>query len=142
MKLVDANLLIYAFDQASEHHSRAQAWLEDTYAEDDLVGLPQVVLLAFVRIITNPRVMARPATSREALERLDLLLSHPKTVVVDCGPSHWALFREVTLGAGVYGPSITDAHLATLALEHGATLCSHDEGFRRFPDLRFEDPLR
>jgi hypothetical protein len=34
-----------------------------------------------------------------------------------------------------------DAHLAALATEHGATLCTSDRDFLRFPGLRVEDPL-
>ncbi|MGH9363717.1 MAG: type II toxin-antitoxin system VapC family toxin [Thermoanaerobaculia bacterium] len=34
-----------------------------------------------------------------------------------------------------------DAHLAALAIEHGATLCTNDRDFARFPNLRTFHPL-
>jgi predicted nucleic acid-binding protein len=34
-----------------------------------------------------------------------------------------------------------DAHLAALAIEHGATLMSTDRGLMRFRGLRVRDPL-
>ena len=63
------------------------------------------------------------------------------TLMVECRPNHWALFRDLVMRAGVFGPSISDAFLATLAIERGATLCSGDEGFRRYDGLLFENPM-
>lgn len=34
-----------------------------------------------------------------------------------------------------------DAHLAALTLEHGATLCTNDRDFLRFPGLSVMNPL-
>jgi predicted nucleic acid-binding protein len=34
-----------------------------------------------------------------------------------------------------------DAHLAALALEHGAAVATTDRDFRRFPGLRVIDPV-
>jgi toxin-antitoxin system PIN domain toxin len=141
MRIVDANLLIYAFDVDSPQHVEARNWLEGMYLQDDIVGLPQVVLLAFLRIVTNPRIMKTCALSDEALSRVEALLNHPKTIVIECGPNHWSIFKDVVSNASVFGPSITDAFLASLAIEHGSTLCSYDEGFRRFVGLKFENPL-
>jgi predicted nucleic acid-binding protein len=45
-------------------------------------------------------------------------------------------------GAGTAANLTGDAHLAALALEHGCTLCSAHNDIRRFPGLRFLDPLR
>ena len=142
MRLIDANLLIYAFDEASTKHERARDWLEEVYRKDDLVGLPRVALLAFLRITTNPRAMRVAAPAEEAFDRIQELLAYPKSIVLEPGPNHWTLLRDVVLRSGSVGPSITDAHLATLAIEHGAILCSHDEGFRRYVALRFENPLQ
>ena len=53
----------------------------------------------------------------------------------------WPLLRELVVEAQVSGPLLTDAALAALALEHGATLCSTDRDFRRFRGLKLCDPL-
>jgi uncharacterized protein len=42
----------------------------------------------------------------------------------------------------VRGSLIMDAHLAALAIEHGATLCTNDRDFARFPGLKLEFPLQ
>jgi len=39
------------------------------------------------------------------------------------------------------GPLVMDAVLAAIALEHGATLCTADRDFARFPGLRWINPL-
>jgi hypothetical protein len=43
---------------------------------------------------------------------------------------------------GTAGNLTSDAHLAALAIEHGALLCSCDADFSRLPGLRWVDPLR
>ncbi len=142
MRIIDANILIYAWDSASPQHSIAKPWLEEIYAKDDMVGLPRVVLLAFLRIVTNPRIMKVAVSGSDAMSFTDQLITYPKTVIVEPGPNHWSIFRNVVTTSGVFGPSMTEAYLASLALEHGALLCSHDDGFRRFVGLKFENPIR
>ena len=88
MKIIDANLLVYAFDADSVHHKRAKEWLEEVYRGDNLVGLPRLVLLAFIRITTNPRIMQIAAPASAAIAIVDKLVSHPKSLVVECGPNH------------------------------------------------------
>lgn len=45
------------------------------------------------------------------------------------------------LGAQIQGAQTTDAVLAALTREHGATLASTDAGFCRFPSLSWINPL-
>jgi predicted nucleic acid-binding protein len=42
---------------------------------------------------------------------------------------------------GTGGNLTSDAHLAALAIENGAELCSPDAGFARFQGLRWSNPL-
>lgn len=141
MKLIDANVLIYALDNQSPHHGSLKGWLERVYLEDDVVGLPRMSLLAFIRITTNPRIMSTALSSEQALSCVQSLLSHPKSVILSGGPNHWQIFRRVVSSSGVFGPAVTDAYMAALAIEHGCLLCSTDQGFRRFRDLKFMNPL-
>ena len=39
------------------------------------------------------------------------------------------------------GPLVMDAALAAIAIEHGATLCTTDRDFARFPELHWTNPL-
>ena len=140
MKLLDANILLYAYDSDSVHHTVCRSWLEATFDSDEIVALPWQTLLAFVRISTNSRATRKPLQSAEACNIVSSWLDQPNVSVVGAGDRFWALLRDQILEAQVTGPLVTDAALAALALEHGASLCSVDRDFRRFRGLTVIDP--
>ena len=140
MKLIDANILLYAYDSDSSHHAACRSWLEAAFNSDEIVALPWQTLLAFVRICTNPRATKRPLESAEACEIVSGWLSQANVSVIGAGERFWELLRDQILEAQITGPLVTDAALAALALEHGATLCSVDKDFRRFRGLKLVDP--
>lgn len=142
MKLLDANILLYAYDSNAAHHLRCREWLERAFQEDELIGLPWQTTLAFIRISTNPRAVRTPIGMADASEIVEALLARPQSVIVEAGEQFWSLFRRLTEAARVTGPMVTDAALAALAIEHGATLCSTDRDFRRFDGLNLFDPSR
>ena len=37
---------------------------------------------------------------------------------------------------------VMDAHLAALAMEHGASIATTDRGFMRFPDIELVNPVK
>lgn len=141
MKLVDANLLIYAVDETSARHDAARSWLETALSSAETVALPWVSLLAFVRLSTRAVVFENPLTAEEALEVVDGWLAQPNVVVPNPGRRHAALLRELLAAVGTGGNLVTDAHLTALAIEHGAELWSYDADFSRFPGLNWVDPL-
>lgn len=142
MKLPDVNLLLYAVDESSPRHRQARAWLEETLSGSETVAFTWVVLLAFVRLATHPAVFERPLEADEALDLLDGWLERKCVTVIAPTDRHAAVLRELLQPLGTAGNLTTDAHLAALAVEHGATLCSCDADFSRFSGLRWEDPLR
>jgi toxin-antitoxin system PIN domain toxin len=142
VKLPDLNLLLYAIDSEAAPHERARAWLEDVLSATEAVAFAWSVLLGFVRISTNPAVLVRPLEVEEALDYVDGWLSQPLAAVLHPGERHAVLLRELLAPLGAAGNLTSDAHLAALAIEHGAELCSHDADFSRFPGLRWHDPLR
>ena len=141
MKVVDVNLLLYAVNRDDESHSRARAWLEEILNGDEPVGLPWIVLLGFLRIATNARIFARPLTATEATVLVDAWLSRPSVIALAPGDEHWSILRSLLAGARAIGPITTEAHVAALAIEHGAELCSADADFRRFEGVRLVNPL-
>ena len=142
MKLLDANILLYAYDADSIHHVVCRNWLTRALNEDEPVGLPWQTMLAFVRIATNPRAVRTPLAIAQACDIVDAWLSRPQVVAVEAGDRFWPLLREQLTEAKVSGPLVTDASLAALALEHGATLCSADRDFLRFPSIKRFDPTQ
>lgn len=142
MRLLDVNLLLYALDATSPRHHEARAWLEQTLSGRDTVALPWTVLLAFVRLSTRAAVFSHPLTGEEAMDIVEEWLALPAVTVVHPGRRHAAILQELLRGVGTAGNLVTDAHLAALAIEHGAELCSCDADFSRFPGVRWVDPLR
>jgi hypothetical protein len=142
VKIVDLNILLYAANRDSPRHAEAKAWLEDLLSGEETVALPWVVLLGFLRLTTNPRVMPRPITVTEAAAVVDGWLAQPSVIALNAGDEHWRILRTLIAASGSAGNLTTDAHLAALAIEHGAELCSTDGDFARFAHLRWVNPLR
>ena len=142
MILVDSNLLLYAFDAGSKRHVEARSWLESVLDRSEQVGLAWVALLAFIRIGTNPSALSRAFSVEEATTIVSSLLEQRNVIVLHPGERHWTLLRRLLADAQARGDLVTDAHLAALAIEHGATLCTTDRDFARFPDLRWQNPLQ
>lgn len=141
MTVSDVNLLLYAYDASSAQHERARVWLEERLSGVEAFGFAWVVLLAFVRLVTSPRVFESPLTLGDALDTVDLWLAAPCATIVQPGPRHAALLRQLLVPLGTGGNLTNDAHLAALALEHDSDLCSADADFSRFPGLRWSNPL-
>lgn len=141
MKLVDANLLLYATDTRSPRHAAARSWLERQLSGDETIALAWVVLLAFVRLSTHPQLFARPLSAERAFDVVDRWLRQPGVVIVHPGDRHAAVMRQLLRPFGTAGNLVNDAHLAALAIEHGAELNSCDADFSRFSGLRWVNPL-
>ena len=141
MILVDANILIYAIDRDSPRHESARQWVEAAFSGHEPIGLPWVVLLAFLRLVTREVVVRQPLSPERAYAFVDEWLALPVVRPVAPGPEHWPILRALLGPLGTAGNLTTDAHLAALALEHRARLATADHDFRRFPGLRVIDPL-
>ena len=141
MRLIDANLLLYAYDIDSPHHARASSWLERTLSDAGPVRFALMTLMAFVRISTDPRVFQRPLAAGAACGHVAEWLALPEVAIAEPTPDHWSVLAQVAVDGQARGPLMMDAHLAALAVEHGATLCTSDRDFQRFRGLRTLDPL-
>lgn len=71
----------------------------------------------------------------------DALLDAPSAQVVRPGTRHWSIFRGFVTTLRLRGNDVTDAYLASLAMEHGSTFVTLDRGFTRFDGLRVLNPL-
>jgi toxin-antitoxin system PIN domain toxin len=139
--LLDANLLIYAYNTSLPQHRRARAWLQDALSRPHPVRIAWVSVLAFLRLTTNPRAFEQPLSINEAITVISEVLARPMVAMIAPGEQHWGILRELLSQAQVRGALVTDAHLAALAIEHGATLHTTDRDFERFPGLRTHNPL-
>ncbi len=141
MKIVDLNILLYAVNRDDAIHKVACRWWENALHSSEPVGLTWITLVGFVRVATHRNVFTNPQTPAQAIARVDAWLNHPNTELVLEGPNHWLILQQLILDAGTAGNLTTDAHLAALAISRGATLVSCDNDFRRFRQLRWENPL-
>ena len=141
MILVDANLLIYVVNLNALHHERARGWLEETLSGTTSVGLPWICLLAFLRITTRPGILAHPLQAHEAIGFIQSWLDQPFVALIAPGDGHWPILRHLLRETGISGNLTSDAHLAALAVERGASVYSADHDFKCFPGVNHVNPL-
>ncbi len=141
MKLVDLNVLIYTVNKDAMHHEPVLRWWERVINGDDLIGLPWIVLLGFLRLSTNAAVFPKPLEVDTAVGKIDSWLGLENVRLVREKDEHWDILRSLLEELGAAGNLTTDAHLAALAISHGAVLISCDNDFSRFKGLRWESPI-
>jgi uncharacterized protein len=139
--IVDLNLLVYAVNRDSARHVAAKTWWERVLSADEPVGIPWTVILGFLRVTTSGRVLPKPIRAEQALAIVDEWLARPVVVPLSPSERHWTVLRDLLSDAGTAANLTTDAHLAALAIENGAELCSTDADFARFKTLRWRNPL-
>ena len=142
MILVDANLLVYAHVTSYQQHATARDWLEEQLVEAPRVGLPWSSLLAFVRLVSNPRVFSEPESITDAWRQVEGWLEAEAVWIPVPTPRHREALRFCMASSGLRANDVPDAHLAALAIEHGLSLATSDGGFARFENLIWFDPLR
>ncbi len=141
MIVPDVNLLVYAYNEAAPLHVPVRAWWEEVMTRGAPVGLAWAVVFGFVRLVTHPAVLEEPLRPADALARVDSWFVRDNVYVLDPGPRHLRIVRDLFTATGVAAGLTTDTHLAALAIEHQAELHSNDRDFERFPGLRFLNPL-
>ena len=140
--LLDANLLIYAHVDSLQQHPAARRWLDEQLTRTPRVGLPWASLVAFMRVVTNPRIFEQPESMVDAWAQVRAWLSCDSVWLPAPGDRHADILGELLAGPGVKANLVHDAHLAALAIEHGLALCSTDGDFARFSGLEWRNPLR
>ena len=141
MIVPDLNLAIYAYNSEAQEHVAARRYWLAMLSGSEPFGLTTVVTGGFVRIVTNARMMNPPFTTEEAFNIVESWLAQPAVVLVEPRPRHFGLFADLMRRSGGGHRLVTDAILAALAVERGATLHSRDRDFARWPELRWADPL-
>lgn len=116
-------------------------WVEEALSGQETVGLAWVVVLAFLRITTRAGVMVEPLGVDQALAYVDEWMAQPGARPIAPGSNQWPIFRNLLRDSGTAANLTSDAHLAALAIEHGAAVYSADNDFKRFPGLEHINPL-
>lgn len=140
MKVVDLNVLVYATDRTSPRHAVAKGWLDATLSSPETVGIPTAVALGYIRITTSNRIMRAPLDIATAVSVVKGWLERPNVTVPTPTARHYDILAELLAPLGTAANLVPDAHLAALAIEYGAELCSFDHDFGRFTGLRWTPP--
>jgi len=141
MILADANILIYAYNEVASEHKAARAWLRTSLAGPESIAISLFAIMAFVRVATNKKIFSKPYSTDEAFDVVQNWLSAPGSVLLTPGDEHLKIVKRLANESGVYGATLTDAHIAALAIEHGVMLATTDIDFNQFKGLKFFNPL-
>ena len=141
MIIPDINLLVYAYNSGGPFHEEARDWWEHCLSNPGVIGLPWMVVLGFVRIMSSNAVFRDAMEPREAIGHVMSWFGCPQIRIVHPGPRHLEILAELMASARAAGRLTTDAHLAALAIETQSELHSNDVDFSRFPGLRWRDPI-
>jgi toxin-antitoxin system PIN domain toxin len=139
--LPDVNVLVYAHREDAPNHAAFRDWLESVVNGDQAFGMADLVLSGFLRVVTHPRVFARPSGLGQALAFVAEVRHQPHCVRIQPGPRHWDIFVQLCSRANVKGNLVPDAYLAALAIESGSEWITTDRDFSRFPELSWRHPL-
>lgn len=140
MKLVDANVLLYAVDESSRHHDVAREWLDLALSGGEPIALPWLCLVAFMRISTDGRIFPQPLRTDQACAIVAAWTARPNVVAAQPTSRHPQVMAELLQPLGAGGNLVNDAHLAALAVCHQATVVTFDNDFSRFLGVRWQTP--
>ena len=138
---MDTNVFVYAFRKDADRHQEYSDWLESALATERSFGFSDLVLSAFVRISTHPRIFVQPSRTQEALAFANAIRNSPNAIRISPQSGHWEIFSNLCLDAGAKANLVTDAYWAALALEAGCTWITCDRDFARFRGLKWRHPL-
>jgi toxin-antitoxin system PIN domain toxin len=140
MRIVDANVLLYAVNSSSEHHEASRSWLDNALSGSDIVGFAWVPLLAFARLTTKHGLFPAPMNPDDAMAQIRDWCAAPSAVMVNPTARHADVLSGLISGVGAGGNLVNDAHLAALAIEHRARIVTYDNDFGRFDGVRWDAP--
>jgi uncharacterized protein len=141
VRMFDVNVLLHAFRPDAEQHDQFRTWLEAQISGPEAFGVSELVLSGFMRVVTHPSIFDPPSDLADCLLAAQQIRAHPNCVALRPGGRHWGIFGDLCRVTGSVGNSIADAYHAALAIEHGCEFMTTDQGFSRFPGLRWRHPL-
>lgn len=141
MILPDVNLLLYAYNDDAIENERSRVWLKSVIESDVRLCLSWHTIMGFLRISTSIRIFPKPYTPENALEIINSWINSSNTLILQPGERHLAILERLVAESRIIGAKLMDAHIAALALEHGAKVATADRDFRLFDGLKTINPL-
>jgi uncharacterized protein len=140
VNLYDVNVLIYAHRADTPKHAAVRTWLEREFSGPGTFMMSELVLSAFVRIVTSPRVFHAPTPLDLALREVERIRQNPLCVPINPGRRHFEIFTTLCREGDAKGKLTADAYLAALAIENSCKWHTFDRDFARFPRLDWTEP--
>lgn len=140
MKIVDANVLVYAVNEADPKQREAARWLDGALSGEETIGFAWIVIAAFLRLTTRAGLFPRPLRIEDALDVVRTWLDIPSVVIVEPTTRHFGILAGLLTESGSGGNLVSDAHLAAMAIEHNAVIVSFDADFQRFRGVKAIQP--
>jgi len=140
VKVVDANVLVYAVNEDAPKHDESLTWFQGALSGRAGVGLSWVAILAFLRVSTRPGLLSSPLAPETAIDLVEEWLAQPAAHLLQPTAAHPRILGDLLAAVGTGGNLVNDAHLAALALEHRAEVVTYDTDFARFPGVRWSRP--
>jgi len=141
MIVLDANLLIYAYDRQASQHVAAKSWLESTFTREPSIGLPLQSIAAFLRLMTERKFHKEPFFVEDAIDVVDSWLARSNIHLLLPGNDHWPTLAKLLTRYRIQGRLISDAQIVAIVLANGGRLASADRDFRRFSEIACNNPL-
>lgn len=141
IQMVDVNVLIHAVNEDFEDNESYRVWLQDWMDDSSPFGMSELVLSAFIRLTTNPKVLATPMEPQQALEYVEQIADQPHCRLIFPGRQNWEIFTTLCRETQARINTVPDAYFAALAIEHDCEWLTADTGFKKYPGLRWRHPL-
>lgn len=132
MLMPDVNVLVYAHREDEALHGVARDWIDSTVNGSEPFALSALVVVGFVRVVTNARIYREPTPTPVALAAVDSMLARSNCRLYVPGARHWALVSQLCRDAHAAGKLVADAQHAAVAIEHGCEWITRDADFERF----------
>ena len=141
MIIPDLNILIYAYNASAKEHAKAKAWWEQQIGSGELIGIPWVVLLGFLRILSGTKVVEEPYRTEELFSIIDSWLSYTNVQPLEQTLESYQVLKELMIELNLSGASTTDASIAALAFANKAKVATNDTDFFRYKELELLNPI-
>ncbi|KHL19314.1 hypothetical protein CLV56_2335 [Mumia flava] len=136
MNVVDANVLLALYRPDHPHHDVATAWWSDSARSGEPVTVPDLIWVAFARIVTNRRVFPVPATFAQAWRFAETVMRQPTYLTYSGDVRALREFARIARASGASANLVTDVYVAATATALGARVVTFDRDFRKFDGVR------
>jgi toxin-antitoxin system PIN domain toxin len=140
MNLYDVNILVYAHRAETAHEKQVLKWFQEELNAPRSFAMSELVLSAFIRIVTNRKIFPTPTPLETAIAESERIWNLPNCVRILPGAKHFTEFLRLCRDGRAAGKLVPDAYFAALAIESGCRWMTFDRDFARFPGLDWAEP--